>query len=97
MSPKGKPEPADPGPSVKDPELYEALRREGSSKEKSARIANAAANTSRAEVGRKGGRAENYEDRTKDELLQRARELDIPGRSSMTKDELIKALREHGQ
>ncbi|WP_036963100.1 DUF7218 family protein, partial [Promicromonospora kroppenstedtii] len=35
----------DPGPSVKDKELYEKLRDEGSSKEKSARIANAAANT----------------------------------------------------
>jgi len=28
-----------PGPSVKDPELYEELRDEGNSKEKSARIA----------------------------------------------------------
>ena len=33
----------DPGPSVKDKELYESLRDEGNSKEKSARIANAAA------------------------------------------------------
>lgn len=97
MSPKGKRETADPGPSVKDPELYEALRREGNSKEKAARIANAAANTSREEVGRKGGQAENYPDRTKDELLERARELDIPGRSSMNKDQLIEALREHGK
>ena len=29
-----------PGPSVKDAETYEALRREGASKEKAARIAN---------------------------------------------------------
>lgn len=85
----------EPGPSIKDPELYEALRDEGNSKEKAARIANAAANTSRSEVGRKGGEAEDYEDRTKDELLERARELDIEGRSSMTKDELIDALRNH--
>ena len=34
-----------PGPSVKDPELYEKLRDEGNSKEKSARIANAAHNS----------------------------------------------------
>ena len=45
----------DPGPSVKDPEMYEALRDEGASKEKAARIANAAAATSRSAVGRKGG------------------------------------------
>jgi hypothetical protein len=34
-----------------------------------------------------------YEDRTKDELLELARDRDIPGRSGMTKDELISALR----
>src|SRR5699024_12011015 len=36
----------DPGPSVKDDRMYEELRKEGNSKEKSARIANAAANSS---------------------------------------------------
>ena len=91
--PKDKRE--DPGPSVKDPEMYEALRDEGNSKEKSARIANAAANTSRSQVGRKGGKAGDYEDMTKDELMDRARRVDIEGRSRMTKDELIKALRNH--
>lgn len=86
----------DSGPSVKDAELYEKLRDEGNSKEKSARIANAAARTSRSEVGQRGGEAKDYPDRTKDELEQRARELDIEGRSQMTKDELIEALRKHG-
>src|SRR3546814_11050731 len=37
----------DPGPSVKDKELYEEIREDGASKEKAARIANAAANSSR--------------------------------------------------
>lgn len=85
----------DPGPSVKDPELYEALRDDGASKEKAARIANAAARTSRSAVGKKGGEAEDYPDRTKAELLVRARELGIEGRSTMSKAELIDALRNH--
>ena len=85
----------DPGPSVKDDELYEKLRDEGNSKEKSARIANAAANSSRSEVGRRGGESGSYDDWSVDELRERARELEIEGRSSMDKAELINALRHH--
>ena len=84
-----------PGPSVKDDELYEKLRDEGNSKEKSARIANAAANTSRSAVGRKGGKSGSYDDWTVADLRKRAAELDIGGRSSMSKGELVKALRDH--
>ena len=84
-----------PGPSVKDPEVYEALRDEGASKEKAARIANTAAAQGRSKVGERGGSAEDYDDRTVDELRKRAAELDIEGRSSMTKSELIDALRNH--
>lgn len=84
-----------PGPSVKDPEVYEALRDDGASKEKAARISNAAAASSREDVARKGGASTDYDERTKAELLQRARELDISGRSSMTKAELVHALRTH--
>ncbi|WP_040158966.1 Rho termination factor N-terminal domain-containing protein [Nigerium massiliense] len=83
----------DHGPAINDPELYEDLRDEGMSKGKAAAISNAAARDGRSAVGRRGGKAENYEDQTKDELLDRARELDIHGRSSMTKGELIEALR----
>jgi hypothetical protein len=32
------------------------------------------------------------EDATKDELMETAQALDIPGRSSMTKDELVRAV-----
>lgn len=85
----------DHGPTVKDDEQYEALRREGASKEKAARIANASAATSRSTTGRKGGRAEDYDDRTKQELYDRAKEIGIEGRSTMTKAQLIDALRNH--
>ena len=88
--------PMGPGTSnIKDPEVYEALRREGASEEKAARIANASARDGRDEVAELGGEAGSYEDWTKDELAKRARELDIEGRSTMTKDELIEALRNH--
>jgi hypothetical protein len=86
---------ADPGPSVKDPEVYEALRDDGASKEKAARIANASAAQGRSKVGERGGEATDYEDRTVEELRRRAAELDNDGRSSMSKAELIDALRNH--
>ncbi len=41
-----------PGPSVKDPEIYEKVRAEGGSKEKAARIANSAAARGRSSVGK---------------------------------------------
>jgi hypothetical protein len=85
----------DPGPSVKDKEMYEALRDDGASKEKAARISNAAAGSSRTAVGRKGGSAKDYDERTKEELVKRARELGIKGRSKMSKSELVDALRNH--
>lgn len=42
----------DPGPSVKKPKTYEALRDKGMSKEKAAKISNAQANK---EKGKRGG------------------------------------------
>ena len=83
----------DPGPSVKDDETYEALRDKGASKEKAARIANAKANGS--QPSKKGGKAPAYEDMSKDDLYARAQEVGIDGRSKMSKDELIHALRSH--
>jgi hypothetical protein len=82
----------DHGSSIKDDEQYEALRREGASKEKAARVANSG---SRSSTGRKGGNASSYEDRSKQELYDKAREVGIEGRSSMSKDQLIDALRNH--
>jgi hypothetical protein len=76
------------GPSIKDDDKYEALREEGMSKEKAARIAN-----SGRESSVKGGRHPAYEEWTKDELYDKAREVGIEGRSEMSKAELIRALR----
>ncbi|MFL6099781.1 MAG: Rho termination factor [Actinomycetales bacterium] len=84
-----------PGPSVKDKNLYEELRDEGNSKEKSARIANAAANTSRSAVGRKGGKSGTYDDWTVADLRKRAADIGIEGRSRMNKSQLVKQLRNH--
>lgn len=36
-----------------------------------------------------------YEDRSKDELYEKAKDVGIEGRSDMSKDELIDALRNH--
>ncbi|MDO6817549.1 Rho termination factor N-terminal domain-containing protein [Zobellia sp. 1_MG-2023] len=74
-------------PSVKNEEQYEALRDKGYSKEKSARIANS------PNSGKKGGKAKPYEEWTKEELYEQAKNVDIEGRSKMTKQELIHALR----
>ena len=84
-----------PRAQIKDEETYQKLRDEGESKSKSARIANAAAASSRSKVGRKGGKSGSYDDWSKQDLIQRAREIGIRGRSAMTKAELIKALRDH--
>ena len=85
----------DPGPSVKDEELYEELRDAGNSKEKSARIANEAAARGRSSVGRAGGESGSYEDWTVADLRRRAAEIGVAGRSAMTKAALIDALRNH--
>ena len=79
----------DHGAQIKDDKLYEDLRKEGNSKEKAARIANAKA------AGTLDHRGTDLEDRTKDDLYKEAEEIGIEGRSEMSKKELIDAIREH--
>lgn len=80
----------DHGAQIKDDALYEELRKQGQSKEKAARIANAKAK------GSLDHNATHLEDRTKDDLLAEARKIGIAGRSKMNKDALIEAIRGHG-
>jgi hypothetical protein len=81
------------GSSVKDDKTYEALRDEGASKEKAARVANAKAGG--GSPSKKGGKSRKYEDQSKEQLQKRAADVGIKGRSSMNKGELIDALRNH--
>lgn len=81
--------------SLKDPELYEELREDGASKEKAARISNAAAKEGRSTIGRRGGEHGDYDDWTVEELRTRAKELGLHGYSGKRKSELISDLRNH--
>jgi len=81
----------DHGSSIKDDEQYEALRDKRMSKQKAARVAN----SDRSISGKKGGKAAKYKDQTKKEMYQKAKEIGIGGRSKMSKDDLIEALRNH--
>ncbi|MDY0039558.1 MAG: Rho termination factor N-terminal domain-containing protein [Desulforhabdus sp.] len=81
----------DHGPQIKDDEFYEKLRGQGMSKEKAARIAN----TGRSKAGKRGGKSPRYEDWTRQELYEKAKQVGIEGRSKMNKQELIDSLRSH--
>ena len=83
------------GPTVKNDRQYEAMRDQGMSKEKAARVANANAGSSGNRASERGGRSSKYEEQTKDQLMRKAREVGIEGRSKMDKGELISALRNH--
>jgi len=84
-----------PNSSIKNEKMYRDLRKEGNSKEKAARISNAAASRGASAVGRKGGKSGSYADWTVPELKKRAKELGLSGYSSLTKDKLVAKLRDH--
>lgn len=85
-------------PSIKNPETYEALREQGASAEKAARISNAQAkygDRGPNAPSHKGGKAPPYEEWTRDDLRRKAQEIGLKGFSRAAKAELIDALRSH--
>lgn len=76
------------GPQIKDDAMYEALLKQGNPPSKAARIANAKAN------GSLDHRSTKLETRTKADLYAEARKIGIEGRSSMTKAQLVSAIRD---
>jgi hypothetical protein len=87
--------PSMPRAQIKDEKTYRSLRKKGESKEKSARIANASAGSSRRATASKGGKGGSYSDWSKQDLLKRAKQIGIKGRSAMNKKQLVNALRNH--
>jgi hypothetical protein len=82
-----------PNPSIKNEKMYEELRKDGNSPQKSARIANAAAARGKSTVGRKGGESGSYDDWTVPELKKRAKEIGLSGYSGLGKRQLVSKLR----
>ncbi|WKK56980.1 MULTISPECIES: Rho termination factor N-terminal domain-containing protein [unclassified Sphingobacterium] len=76
-------------PRIKKEDTYQALKKEGMSSEKAARIANA------QKAGTIDHKSEKLEERSKTDLMSQAKEIGISGRSKMTKSELISAIRNH--
>jgi hypothetical protein len=82
-----------PNSSIKNEKMYEDLRKEGDSKQKAARISNAAAARGKSSVGRKGGKSGSYDDWTVADLKKRAKELGLTGYSSLPKSKLVSKIR----
>ena len=94
-----------PSWSKKDERQYEHVKESnlerGVGEERAEEMAARTVNKQRREEGRTpntrtqgtGNPAQGYENRTRDELYNIAKERNIQGRSNMTKDELIRALR----
>lgn len=94
-----------PSWSRKDERKYEHIKEgaleSGKSEHRAEEIAARTVNKQRREEGRTPNRTtqgtgnpnRSLEDRTRRELYNRARELDIEGRSKMAKEELVEAIR----
>ena len=96
--------------SAKDERKYDKIRRsqieEGTSEQRAEEIAARTVNRDRREEGRTrsglkstmgtGNPNKSLEERTRRELYNRAKQLHIDGRSTMTKAELVRAIRKRG-
>ena len=81
--------------SIKNEKVYTELRKQGDSKEKAARIANASAARGFFQRRTQGGKSGSYDDWTVPELKKRAKQLGIRGYSGKRKSQLVSALRNH--
>lgn len=93
--------------SKKDERQYEhikdSVQEQGKSKDKAEEIAARTVNKTRRKEGRTpnkstsgtGNPNSQLEERTKRELYNQAKQMDLPGRSQMSKRELIEAIRNH--
>ena len=92
--------------SKKDERMYEHIKEgyeeQGKDEDTAEEIAARTVNKERREEGRTpnertqgtGNPRNSLESRTKDELENRAKELGVDGRSSMNKDDLVRAIRD---
>ncbi|WP_166831073.1 Rho termination factor N-terminal domain-containing protein [Thalassoroseus pseudoceratinae] len=93
--------------SKKDERQYDHIKKgaqeRGKSEDRAEEIAARTVNKTRRKEGRTpnktssgtGNPNSKLEERTKRELYNQAKDLDIPGRSQMNKNELISAIRHH--
>ena len=80
--------------SMTKDELITALRKQRTSSRRPAAPAQAKPERATEPAGAKAPQTGPYEERTVEELQERAKEVGIEGRASMTKDELIASLRD---
>ena len=83
-----------PKSQVKSTKIAKLPKQRGS-REKPVRIVRSAASSSQIKAVRRSGTSSSLDEWSKEDLIKRARQLGISGRSSMNKSQLVSALRKH--